>query len=134
MLLLPQVMAQLGWRESMLNWSCLAWDVAIAHLAAADGACDIGVFGANVDTAYIDQGIVFTWPTFRQAGWGQGRGGGRRRAVSVAREKACMRSARGGQKQGALCQGLQRPTPARLRPPAPVLALQERAEGARAHS
>ena len=36
-----QVQPQLGWRESMLNWSCLDWDAAIKHLADNDGVCDV---------------------------------------------------------------------------------------------
>jgi ABC-type amino acid transport substrate-binding protein len=53
----------LGWSESQMQWSCLAWDDMIAGLA--NGTCDIAVAGVQINAAILEAGLVLTRPTYR---------------------------------------------------------------------
>jgi ABC-type amino acid transport substrate-binding protein len=65
--LFRNVSAKLGWKPEMLEWNCMDWDTMVQHLKDNDGVCDIAVAGLEVSAQNVNDGILFTWPTYRYA-------------------------------------------------------------------
>ena len=54
----------LGWKTSMVEWKCMDWAAMATALANDTGECDLGVAGMAVRTDSLEQGIVFSFPTY----------------------------------------------------------------------
>jgi hypothetical protein len=59
-----RVADKLNWPKDQMIWKCLDWSTVEEDLAAGDGSCDVAAMGLPTMVEYIEQGIVFSWPTY----------------------------------------------------------------------
>jgi len=62
--LFKRVAEKLNWPMEQMEWKCMAWSEVEDKLIAGDGSCDVAAMGLNAWVDYIEEGIVFSWPTY----------------------------------------------------------------------
>jgi hypothetical protein len=48
---------------TQMKWKCLDWSEVEDNLIAGNGKCDVAAMGLPAQVQYIQDGIVFSWPT-----------------------------------------------------------------------